>query len=165
MLDLREVGVGRAGDLAAEEGVEGLADEVAEGGEHGDATVGHLGLAETLDLGDGRVGGETEGIEVANGGEGAGEAKAEGLRVGGPAWGGVGGVGWCGVSFVVSREGKRRIRRVKEVPAAASSLGWGGGLCTKTRGLRRAAAAAAIAGATTIPNHTARQHCNNESGF
>jgi len=69
-LDLGEVGVGGAGDGAVEEGVEILGNEVSDGGEHGDTAVGNLGLTEALDFLDGEVVGKSEGVEVAEGGDG-----------------------------------------------------------------------------------------------
>lgn len=70
---------GEAGDLAVEERVEGLVDEEPDGGEHGEAAVGDLGLAEALDLVDGLAVGEVERVEEP---EGEGNARHGGLELG-----------------------------------------------------------------------------------
>ena len=91
---LQEVGDGRSGDLAFEEGgdsLDCLADQESENGEHGDAAVGDLGLAVALQGLLVGLGGEAERIEESHRSEGAGHAvDGEGAHCGG------GPGNWCG---------------------------------------------------------------------
>ena len=78
--DLGDVGDGRSGDLGVEEeagSLHLLADEEADGGEHGDAAVGELGLTVLLDGSEISVGCEPGWVKVANGGERARETEAK----------------------------------------------------------------------------------------
>ena len=84
-LNLGKVGVGGARNLSSKERVEALADEVADGGHHGDAAVGDLGLAEALHLLQRQFLRKAKWVKLANRGEGAGETVAEFLVIGGPA--------------------------------------------------------------------------------
>ena len=66
---LLELVDGQAGDLAVEQrGGAGLAHQEAHGGEHAQAAVHNLGLAQALDLIDALVGQEAERVEQAEGG-------------------------------------------------------------------------------------------------
>ena len=80
-----EVADRRDANLAAKERVEGLGDKEADNREHGDAAVGHLGLAVALHLIEGAALRETSRVELGDRVEGAREAPREGVLVRHPA--------------------------------------------------------------------------------
>ena len=86
LLNLSQVGVGWARNLASEERVEALADEVADGCHHGDAAVGDLGLAEAFHLLQRQFRSKAKGVKLSDRVEGTRETIAEFCVVGSPTY-------------------------------------------------------------------------------
>ena len=117
---------------AVGDGGGGLADEVADGGHHGDAAVHDLGLTEALDALEVAAPAEAEGVEVSEGGGGAGKAEAGLGLVGDPA---VEGLDDGGSAELLGLVGHGHGGGLALDGGGGGSLGLGGGLGhAKSRG-------------------------------